>query len=96
MPWSRLGQEPVQVYLDRICILVEPATQVVGCYEDDLLQAKKNLVRVTAMQYYCQTLRGFLFFVSSISLFFFLRQEMERKLLEARQHQTVEVVGFMC
>ncbi|CAN6486850.1 unnamed protein product [Victoria cruziana] len=62
VPWSRLGQEPVQVYLDRICILVEPATQVVGCYEDDLLQAKKNLVR-----------------------------EMERKLLEARQHQTVEV-----
>ncbi|XP_031502249.1 uncharacterized protein LOC116265643 [Nymphaea colorata] len=62
VPWSRLGQEPVQVYLDRICILVEPATQVVGCYEDGLLEAKKNLVR-----------------------------EMERKLLEARQHQKVEV-----
>ncbi|XP_056848056.1 uncharacterized protein LOC130498599 [Raphanus sativus] len=28
VPWSRLGQEPVVVYLDRIYVLAEPATDV--------------------------------------------------------------------
>ncbi|KAF6135498.1 hypothetical protein GIB67_015351 [Kingdonia uniflora] len=45
VPWSRLGQEPVLVYLDRIFILAEPATQVEGCSEDAVQEAKKNRVR---------------------------------------------------
>ncbi|KAJ7944655.1 pleckstrin-likey (PH) domain-containing protein [Quillaja saponaria] len=45
VPWSRLGQDPVLVYLDRIFLLAEPATQVEGCTEDAVQEAKKNRVR---------------------------------------------------
>ncbi|OVA12725.1 Pleckstrin homology domain [Macleaya cordata] len=45
VPWSRLGQEPVLVYLDRIFLLVEPATNVEGCTEDAVQEAKKSRVR---------------------------------------------------
>jgi len=45
VPWSRLGQEPVLVYLDRIFILAEPATQVEGCSEDAVQEAKRSRVR---------------------------------------------------
>ncbi|KAJ4950191.1 hypothetical protein NE237_027023 [Protea cynaroides] len=38
----RLGQEPVLVYLDRIFILAELATQVKGCTEDAVQEAKKS------------------------------------------------------
>lgn len=46
VPWSRLGQDPVLVYLDRIFLLAEPATQVEGCSEDAVQEAKKNLIQV--------------------------------------------------
>lgn len=46
VPWSRLGQEPVLVYLDRILLLAEPATQIEGCSEDAVQEAKKNQVKV--------------------------------------------------
>ncbi|KAL6642664.1 hypothetical protein ACP70R_020845 [Stipagrostis hirtigluma subsp. patula] len=45
VPWSRLGQEPVLVYLDRIFILAEPATQVEGCSEEAVQEAKRSRVR---------------------------------------------------
>ncbi|KAL5230936.1 hypothetical protein ABZP36_029712 [Zizania latifolia] len=45
VPWSRLGQEPVLVYLDRIFILAEPATQVEGCNEDAVQETKLSRVR---------------------------------------------------
>ncbi|KAF5191674.1 Vacuolar protein sorting-associated protein like, partial [Thalictrum thalictroides] len=45
VPWSRLGQEPVLVYLDRIFILAEPATDVEGCSEDAVQEAKKSRIR---------------------------------------------------
>ncbi|ERN15489.1 uncharacterized protein LOC18443778 [Amborella trichopoda] len=45
VPWSRLGQEPVLVYLDRIFLIVEPATQVEGRTEDAVQDVKKNRVR---------------------------------------------------
>ncbi|KAK3153327.1 hypothetical protein QOZ80_2BG0170820 [Eleusine coracana subsp. coracana] len=45
VPWSKLGQEPVLVYLDRIFVLAEPATQVEGCSEDAVQEAKRNRVR---------------------------------------------------
>ncbi|KAL6906369.1 hypothetical protein ACP4OV_003970 [Aristida adscensionis] len=45
VPWSRLGQEPVLVYLDRIFILAEPATQVEGCSEDAVQEVKRSRVR---------------------------------------------------
>ncbi|KAJ4957745.1 hypothetical protein NE237_024856 [Protea cynaroides] len=50
VPWSRLGQEPVLVYLDRIFILAEPATQVEGCSEDAVQEAKKSRVREMEMR----------------------------------------------
>ncbi|XP_042486677.1 uncharacterized protein LOC122066914 [Macadamia integrifolia] len=50
VPWSRLGQEPVLVYLDSIFILAEPATQVEGCTEDAVQEAKKNRVREMEMR----------------------------------------------
>ncbi|XP_043697676.1 uncharacterized protein LOC122648528 isoform X2 [Telopea speciosissima] len=50
VPWSRLGQEPVVVYLDRIFILAEPATQVEGCTEDAVQEAKKSRVREMEMR----------------------------------------------
>ena len=46
VPWSRLGQDPVLVYLDRIFLLAEPATQVDGLTEDVVQEAKKSRVRV--------------------------------------------------
>ncbi|KAH7549714.1 hypothetical protein JRO89_XS13G0070800 [Xanthoceras sorbifolium] len=45
VPWSRLGQDPVLVYLDRIFLLAEPATQVEGFSEDAVQEAKKSRVR---------------------------------------------------
>ncbi|WOL09557.1 hypothetical protein Cni_G18310 [Canna indica] len=53
VPWSRLGQEPVLVYLDRILIIAEPATQVEGCSEeseDAIQEAKKNRVKELEMK----------------------------------------------
>uniref|UniRef100_A0A0E0MAV7 PH domain-containing protein n=1 Tax=Oryza punctata TaxID=4537 RepID=A0A0E0MAV7_ORYPU len=50
VPWSRLGQEPVLVYLDRIFILAEPATQVEGCSEDAVQEAKRSRVREMEMK----------------------------------------------
>jgi vacuolar protein sorting-associated protein 13A/C len=46
VPWTRLGQEPVVVYLDRIFVLAEPATDVEGLSEDSIQEAKRNLIRV--------------------------------------------------
>ncbi|KAK1261313.1 hypothetical protein QJS04_geneDACA008707 [Acorus gramineus] len=45
VPWSRLGQEPVLVYLDRIFVLAEPETQVEGQSEDAVQEAKKKRVK---------------------------------------------------
>uniref|UniRef100_A0A1J3IIE4 Putative vacuolar protein sorting-associated protein 13A n=1 Tax=Noccaea caerulescens TaxID=107243 RepID=A0A1J3IIE4_NOCCA len=45
VPWSRLGQEPVVVYLDRIYVLAEPATDVEGCSEDSIQEKKRKLIR---------------------------------------------------
>ncbi|KAG0474781.1 hypothetical protein HPP92_014467 [Vanilla planifolia] len=45
VPWSKLGQEPVLVYLDRIFLLAEPSTQIEGCSEDAIQEAKKNRIR---------------------------------------------------
>lgn len=44
VPWSRLGQEPVVVYLDRIFLLAEPATDVEGCSEDSIQEKKRKLI----------------------------------------------------
>ncbi|XP_042953951.1 uncharacterized protein LOC122290372 isoform X2 [Carya illinoinensis] len=45
VPWSRLGQDPVLVYLDRIFLLAEPETQVEGSSEDAVQEAKKRRVQ---------------------------------------------------
>ncbi|XP_073134921.1 uncharacterized protein [Henckelia pumila] len=45
VPWSRLGQEPVVVHLDRIFLLAEPATHVEGSNEDAIQVAKKTRIR---------------------------------------------------
>lgn len=45
VPWSRLGQEPVVVELDRIFILAEPATNVKGGDGDSVQEAKSRRVR---------------------------------------------------
>lgn len=45
IPWSRLGQEPVVVELDRIFILAEPATNVEGGESDSVQEAKNRRVR---------------------------------------------------
>lgn len=50
VPWSRLGQDPVLVYLDRIFLLAEPATQVDGLTEDVVQEAKKSRVREMEMK----------------------------------------------
>ncbi|XP_050223282.1 uncharacterized protein LOC126673249 [Mercurialis annua] len=50
VPWSRLGQDPVLVSLDRIFLLAEPATQVEGRSEDAVQEAKKNRVREMEMK----------------------------------------------
>lgn len=46
VPWSRLGQDPVLVYLDQIFLLAEPETQVEGRSEDVVQEAKKRRVKV--------------------------------------------------
>ncbi|KAL9273659.1 Intermembrane lipid transfer protein vps13B-like protein, partial [Drosera capensis] len=45
VPWSRLGQDPVLVTLDRIFLLAEPSTQIEGYNEVTVQEAKKNLIR---------------------------------------------------
>ncbi|KAI3453469.1 hypothetical protein Pfo_010132 [Paulownia fortunei] len=50
VPWSRLGQDPVLVYLDRIFLLAEPATQVEGSSEDAVQEVKKNQIREMEMK----------------------------------------------
>ncbi|KAK9698879.1 hypothetical protein RND81_08G137700 [Saponaria officinalis] len=50
VPWSRLGQDPVLVYLDRIYLLAEPATQVEGDSEDAVQEAKRNRIRETEIK----------------------------------------------
>ncbi|KAK6251014.1 hypothetical protein SCA6_005019 [Theobroma cacao] len=50
VPWSRLGQDPVLVYLDRIFLLAEPATSVEGRTEDAIQEAKKSRVREMEMK----------------------------------------------
>ncbi|TQD75366.1 hypothetical protein C1H46_039097 [Malus baccata] len=48
VPWSKLGQDPVLVSLDRIFLLAEPETQVEGSSEDAVQEAKKNRIRNTS------------------------------------------------
>ncbi|XP_050141691.1 uncharacterized protein LOC126617690 [Malus sylvestris] len=50
VPWSRLGQDPVLVSLDRIFLLAEPETQVEGSSEDAVQEAKKNRIREMEMK----------------------------------------------
>ncbi|XWS62075.1 hypothetical protein CRYUN_Cryun07bG0179900 [Craigia yunnanensis] len=50
VPWSRLGQDPVLLYLDRIFLLAEPATLVEGCSEDAIQEAKKSRVQEMEMK----------------------------------------------
>ncbi|CAK9173346.1 unnamed protein product [Ilex paraguariensis] len=50
VPWSRLGQDPVLVSLDRIFLLAEPATQVEGCTEDAVQEARKSRIREMEMK----------------------------------------------
>lgn len=50
VPWSKLGQEPVLVYLDRIFLLAEPATQIEGCSEDAIQEAKKSRLKELEMK----------------------------------------------
>ncbi|VFQ66400.1 unnamed protein product [Cuscuta campestris] len=45
VPWSRLGQDPVVVHLDRIFLLAEPATQVEGSSADAIQEVRKNRIR---------------------------------------------------
>ncbi|KAL8141812.1 hypothetical protein V2J09_014844 [Rumex salicifolius] len=45
VPWSRLGQDPVLVYLDRIFLLAEPATHVEGGNEDGVQEVKRSRIR---------------------------------------------------
>ncbi|XP_052211647.1 uncharacterized protein LOC127814276 isoform X2 [Diospyros lotus] len=50
VPWSRLGQDPVLVHLDRIFLLAEPATQVEGCSEDAVQEVKKSRIQEMEMK----------------------------------------------
>lgn len=63
------------VYLDRIFILAEPATQVEGCSEDSVQEAKKIRIRVRlwndvlttgAYLHCCESLTCFFFVVLTI------------------------------
>ncbi|CAI9095544.1 OLC1v1031527C1 [Oldenlandia corymbosa var. corymbosa] len=45
VPWSRLGQDPVLVHLDRIFLLAEPSTQVEGSSEDAVQEVKRSRIR---------------------------------------------------
>ncbi|KAJ4846821.1 hypothetical protein Tsubulata_004613 [Turnera subulata] len=51
VPWSRLGQDPVLVHLDRIFLLAEPATQVEGRTEDAVQEAKKSRIREMELKF---------------------------------------------
>ncbi|KAI3710546.1 hypothetical protein L2E82_40329 [Cichorium intybus] len=50
VPWSRIGQEPVLVYLDRIYLLAEPETQVEGHSEDAVQKTKKSRIHDMEMK----------------------------------------------
>ncbi|KAL8266737.1 hypothetical protein R6Q59_004081 [Mikania micrantha] len=50
VPWSRIGQEPVLVYLDRIYLLAEPETQVEGYSEDVVQKTKKSRIHDMEMK----------------------------------------------
>ncbi|MFS8029949.1 putative vacuolar protein sorting-associated protein [Helianthus anomalus] len=50
VPWSRIGQEPVLVYLDRIYLLAEPETQVEGYSEDVVQKTKKSRIHEMEMK----------------------------------------------
>ncbi|KAI4338425.1 hypothetical protein MLD38_023489 [Melastoma candidum] len=50
VPWSRLGQDPVVVHLDRIFLLAEPATKVEGSSEDAVEETKRSRVREMEMK----------------------------------------------
>ncbi|KVH95263.1 Vacuolar protein sorting-associated protein 13, partial [Cynara cardunculus var. scolymus] len=50
VPWSRIGQEPVLVYLDRIYLLAEPETQVEGYSEDAIQKTKKSRIHDMEMK----------------------------------------------
>ncbi|XP_076943882.1 uncharacterized protein LOC143614277 [Bidens hawaiensis] len=50
VPWSRIGQEPVLVYLDRIYLLAEPETQVEGYTEDVVQKTKKSRIHDMEMK----------------------------------------------
>lgn len=52
VPWSRLGQDPVIVYLDRIFLLAEPAMEVEGHSEDGIQEVKKTRVRVSFIYFF--------------------------------------------
>ncbi|KAH9610754.1 hypothetical protein KSS87_017342 [Heliosperma pusillum] len=45
-----LGQDPVLVYLDRIFLLAEPATQIEGDSENAVQEAKRNRIRETEIK----------------------------------------------
>jgi vacuolar protein sorting-associated protein 13A/C len=45
VPWSRLGQEPVIVELDRIFVLAEPSTNVQGSGADSVQEGKIQCVQ---------------------------------------------------
>ncbi|GKD04830.1 pleckstrin domain superfamily protein, partial [Tanacetum coccineum] len=49
VPWSRIGQEPVLVYLDRIYLLAEPETQIEG-YSEDAVQKTKSRIHDMEMK----------------------------------------------
>ncbi|GKC59759.1 pleckstrin domain superfamily protein [Tanacetum coccineum] len=50
VPWSRIGQEPVLVYLDRIYLLAEPETQIEGYSEDAVQKTKKSRIHDMEMK----------------------------------------------
>ncbi|KAL8101699.1 hypothetical protein AgCh_033550 [Apium graveolens] len=50
VPWSRIGQDPVIVSLDRIFLLAEPATRVEGSTEDAVQEVKKTRIREMEMK----------------------------------------------
>nr|XP_027080056.1 uncharacterized protein LOC113703042 isoform X2 [Coffea arabica] len=50
VPWSKLGQDPVLVHLDRIFLLAEPSTQVESSSEDVVQEVKRNRIREMEMK----------------------------------------------
>jgi hypothetical protein len=49
VPWSRLGQEPVVVELDRIFVLAEPSTNVQGSGADSVQEGKVQCVQASVL-----------------------------------------------